>query len=131
MGPILSETNCKFLFPVSFPDVLLVGARAQSVGEDSFVLEVSFFFFLTEVNLSGPYWHSVPFTLHSAHSTMRGPYATSEWSAVALGPWLQLITPQVECDLLCEYVGTSFFFAQFSGRAMGRARRWAALPAAG
>jgi acyl-CoA thioester hydrolase len=38
-GPILSTTECRFKFPVSFPDVLLIGATCSDLEEDRFLLK--------------------------------------------------------------------------------------------
>jgi acyl-CoA thioester hydrolase len=38
-GPILAETRCRFRLPLTYPDGLVVGARASAVGEDRFTLE--------------------------------------------------------------------------------------------
>eukprot|EP00613_Pedinella_sp_CCMP2098_P005655 CAMPEP_0171594260 /NCGR_PEP_ID=MMETSP0990-20121206/591_1 /TAXON_ID=483369 /ORGANISM="non described non described, Strain CCMP2098" /LENGTH=182 /DNA_ID=CAMNT_0012154931 /DNA_START=9 /DNA_END=557 /DNA_ORIENTATION=- len=37
-GPILANTTCRFKFPVSFPDVLLVGSSATKLEADRFTL---------------------------------------------------------------------------------------------
>lgn len=37
-GPILAETSCRFLAPVTYPDDVVVGARVKDVGEDRFTL---------------------------------------------------------------------------------------------
>ncbi len=39
IGPILAATSCRFRFPVTFPDTLLVGARAIQLGDDRFLME--------------------------------------------------------------------------------------------
>ena len=43
VGPILSETSCRFRAPLTFPDSVSVGARVVSVGEDRFVMEFAVF----------------------------------------------------------------------------------------
>ncbi len=39
IGPILAETNCRFWRPLTYPDVITVGARTVSIGKSSFVME--------------------------------------------------------------------------------------------
>jgi acyl-CoA thioester hydrolase len=39
VGPILSATHCRFRRPITYPDVVLVGARTTEVGDDRFVME--------------------------------------------------------------------------------------------
>lgn len=39
IGPIISEMSCKYRAPVTFPDILLVGARVGQIDGDRFVLE--------------------------------------------------------------------------------------------
>ncbi|HPB81887.1 MAG TPA: thioesterase family protein [Spirochaetota bacterium] len=39
IGPIMAESSCRYLNPLSFPDRLTVGARIQSVGKTSFTME--------------------------------------------------------------------------------------------
>ncbi len=36
VGPILASTQCRFRFPVTYPDTLLVGATVTHLGEDRF-----------------------------------------------------------------------------------------------
>ena len=36
VGPILASTQCRFRFPVTYPDTLLVGAEVTELGEDRF-----------------------------------------------------------------------------------------------
>lgn len=36
VGPILASTACRFRRPVAFPDRVIVGVRAEDVGEDRF-----------------------------------------------------------------------------------------------
>lgn len=38
VGPILSETACRFRAALSYPDTVSIGARVASVGEDRFVM---------------------------------------------------------------------------------------------
>lgn len=38
-GPILAETSCQFLAPLTYPDDVVVGATVPEVGEDRFTLE--------------------------------------------------------------------------------------------
>lgn len=39
IGPVLSETQCRYRIPVTFPDTLLIGSRVTEVGEDRFTME--------------------------------------------------------------------------------------------
>ncbi|EGQ7933307.1 acyl-CoA thioesterase [Vibrio vulnificus] len=39
IGPVLSETLCRYRIPVMFPDTLLIGSRVSEVGEDRFTME--------------------------------------------------------------------------------------------
>lgn len=39
IGPILGSINCKFKYPVTFPDTLSVGVRTLNIGEDRFTIE--------------------------------------------------------------------------------------------
>ncbi len=39
VGPILAETRCRFLKPLSYPDNLTVGVRIKSTGKTSAVME--------------------------------------------------------------------------------------------
>ena len=36
IGPILASVTCRFKFPLTFPDRVLVGTRADTIGEDRF-----------------------------------------------------------------------------------------------
>lgn len=38
-GPILGSIDCKFKYPVTFPDTLTVGVRTLRIEEDRFVVE--------------------------------------------------------------------------------------------
>lgn len=39
VGPILGSIDCKFKYPVTFPDTLAVGVRTLEIQEDRFVVE--------------------------------------------------------------------------------------------
>jgi acyl-CoA thioester hydrolase len=39
IGPILAATHCKFRKPITYPDVVHVGARTVEIGTDRFVME--------------------------------------------------------------------------------------------
>jgi acyl-CoA thioester hydrolase len=39
IGPILAATHCKFRRPITYPDVVLVGARTVEIAADRFVME--------------------------------------------------------------------------------------------
>lgn len=39
VGPILSSTECKYVFPLTYPDVVLIGTRCTRVAEDRFFME--------------------------------------------------------------------------------------------
>lgn len=38
-GPILASTKCKFIFPLTYPDRVSVGARVPTLNEDRFLME--------------------------------------------------------------------------------------------
>ena len=38
VGPILSKTSCRFKKAISYPDTVLIGARATDIEEDRFVI---------------------------------------------------------------------------------------------
>jgi acyl-CoA thioester hydrolase len=38
IGPILASIDCRFRFPVTYPDTLRVGARVSQLGSDRFVI---------------------------------------------------------------------------------------------
>ena len=38
IGPILASVTCRFKFPLTFPDRVLVGTRADTIGEDRFTM---------------------------------------------------------------------------------------------
>lgn len=39
IGPVLSDTQCRYRIPVTYPDTLLIGSRVTQVGEDRFTME--------------------------------------------------------------------------------------------
>lgn len=39
IGPVLSETQCRYKLPVTYPDTLLVGSRVTAIEEDRFTME--------------------------------------------------------------------------------------------
>ncbi len=39
VGPILASTSCRFRFPVTYPDTLVIGARVSQMGADRFVMD--------------------------------------------------------------------------------------------
>ena len=43
IGPILASTSCKFIFPLTFPDDVVAGARVYEVGEDRFKMAYGVF----------------------------------------------------------------------------------------
>ena len=43
IGPILSETTCRFRAALSYPDTVSIGARVASIGEDRFVMRYAVF----------------------------------------------------------------------------------------
>lgn len=42
-GPILGWQDCKYIFPVTYPDVVIVGARTIEVRTDRFIMECAVF----------------------------------------------------------------------------------------
>ena len=43
VGAILAFQDCKYTFPMTYPDTALVGARTVDVGEDRFTMETAIF----------------------------------------------------------------------------------------
>ncbi len=39
LGPILAAIDCRFRFPITYPDTVSVGTRVVQMGEDRFVME--------------------------------------------------------------------------------------------
>ncbi|MGR5133355.1 acyl-CoA thioesterase [Vibrio alfacsensis] len=39
VGPVLSETQCRYKLPVTFPDTLLIGSRVVDMQEDRLTME--------------------------------------------------------------------------------------------
>jgi acyl-CoA thioester hydrolase len=39
VGPILASVQCRFKFPLTYPDTVSVGARATTIEEDRFTIE--------------------------------------------------------------------------------------------
>lgn len=42
-GPILAWQDCKYIFPVTYPDDVIVGCRTVEIKEDRFILESAVF----------------------------------------------------------------------------------------
>jgi len=42
-GVILGWQDCKYIFPVSYPDTIIVGTRVTEIGEDRFNMECQIF----------------------------------------------------------------------------------------
>lgn len=38
IGPILASVSCRFKFPLTFPDRILVGTRVDTIGDDRFTM---------------------------------------------------------------------------------------------
>lgn len=38
IGPILASTSCRFKFPLTYPDEILIGASVPELGEDQFMM---------------------------------------------------------------------------------------------
>jgi acyl-CoA thioester hydrolase len=38
VGPILASVNCRFKFPLTFPDTIWVGAAVSEIGDDRFTM---------------------------------------------------------------------------------------------
>lgn len=38
IGPVLSDTQCRYRIPVTYPDTLLIGSKVTQVGEDRFTM---------------------------------------------------------------------------------------------
>ena len=43
IGPILGWQECKYIFPITFPDIVIVGIRCSEILEDRFKLECGIF----------------------------------------------------------------------------------------
>ena len=43
IGPILGWQDCKYIFPITYPDTAIVGARVIEVLEDRFLMEIAVF----------------------------------------------------------------------------------------
>ncbi len=41
IGPILAYTQCRFRIPLTYPDVVSVGARVSEVGKDRFMMKTA------------------------------------------------------------------------------------------
>jgi acyl-CoA thioester hydrolase len=41
VGPILASAECKYIYPLTFPDVVMIGTRCTQIREDRFVLETA------------------------------------------------------------------------------------------
>ncbi|MDF2153005.1 thioesterase family protein [Vibrio sp. CAU 1672] len=39
IGPVLSETQCRYKLPVTYPDTLLIGSRVTQIQADRFTME--------------------------------------------------------------------------------------------
>ena len=42
-GPILGWQDCKYIYPVTYPDIVIVGARTVEIREDRFFMECAIF----------------------------------------------------------------------------------------
>ena len=42
-GPILGWQDCKYIFPITYPDTAIVGARCVEILEDRFIMECAVF----------------------------------------------------------------------------------------
>ena len=43
IGPILAWQDCKYIFPLTYPDVALLGVRVDELRDDRFLLELQVF----------------------------------------------------------------------------------------
>lgn len=41
VGPILASAECKYIYPLTYPDVVLIGTRCQQITESRFTLETA------------------------------------------------------------------------------------------
>ncbi len=39
IGPVLSETNCRYKLPITYPDTLLIGSKVIDIQDDRFTME--------------------------------------------------------------------------------------------
>lgn len=42
-GPILASTQCKFKYPVTYPDMIALGVKVSNVAQDRFIMEYEAF----------------------------------------------------------------------------------------
>lgn len=42
-GPILGWQDCKYIFPMTFPDTAIIGCRVNEILEDRFIVETAIF----------------------------------------------------------------------------------------
>jgi len=43
IGPILGWQDCKYIFPITYPDTAIIGARVVEILEDRFLIEIAVF----------------------------------------------------------------------------------------
>ena len=43
VGPILGYQDCKYIFPLTYPDTALIGCRTESILADRFIMECKIF----------------------------------------------------------------------------------------
>ena len=43
LGPILARQDCRYIFPVIFPDTVLVGVKVSEIQEDRIIFEIKIF----------------------------------------------------------------------------------------
>jgi acyl-CoA thioester hydrolase len=43
LGPILSRQDCRYIFPITFPDTVTLGCRVSKIQEDRFTFEIKIF----------------------------------------------------------------------------------------
>ncbi|KJY67989.1 thioesterase [Vibrio coralliilyticus] len=39
IGPVLSETSCRYKMPITYPDTLMIGSKVVDIQEDRFTME--------------------------------------------------------------------------------------------
>jgi len=43
LGPILARQDCRYIFPITFPDTVKIGCRVSEIQEDRLIFEIKIF----------------------------------------------------------------------------------------
>ena len=76
-GPILGWQDCKYIFPVKYPDVIYAATRTLEVREDRLVLETALFSQRHDRLVAFARQHIVPFS----YQTQRKVPLPTQWTA--------------------------------------------------